>query len=148
MTNKEKFREIFGVNIIDDKFVDSCTNFSCYGTYCKECTFNKPHQLNKSIWDLEYKEPIQEFENINVGDKVSIRDDDYQYSTYNSLFNRSNLSGETISRFNSGVRLNTELTYIVLEILEHDNFDNVYIAVIQNEFDDVYLIGVEGLEVI
>lgn len=142
MTNREKFIETFGVSPQNSI---GCNNITCMGTKCKDCTFLYRENV-ASIWDLEYKEPPIKKE-IKAGDIVRITDSEEQYTNYNALFNRSNLSGEIISRFNSGVDLNEDLTYKVLEILENENYD-VYIAVIQNEFDDVYLIGVNGLEVI
>ena len=145
MTNGEKFRETFGVDIQSSGIMSvDCCNLSCNGVLCKNCTFHIRLGEGTNIWDLEYKEPKK----INVGDKVKIINWGEQYTIYNALFNQSKLSKEVISHFKSGVDLLPSLTYTVLEILKHENNDDVYIAVIQNNFDDVYLIGVDGLEVV
>ena len=143
MTNIEKFIETFGVK---PYFDIGCCSFNCSGIECEDCTF-RPRD-NKDAWNREYKEPIRKCEKIKAGDKVKIIDGEEQYTTYNALFNQSKLSKEVISHFKSGTDLLPSLTYTVLEILEHENFECVYIAVIQNNFDDVYLIGVDGLEVV
>lgn len=142
MTNREKFIETFGVKPLNSI---GCHNLGCSEADCNVCTFNKGAKPG-FIWDLEYKEPPKH--KIKVGDKVKIIDAEEQYTTYNALFNNSKLSKEVISNFNRGVDLNTYCIYKVLEILEHENYDGVYIAVIQNDYDEIYLIGVNGLEVI
>lgn len=134
MTNREKFKEVFGYYPQADTYM--CKYVMCLSD-CNNC-------LVSEKWDDEYKKQLK----IKVGDRVKVIDTGEQYDTYNQLFNKSELPKEVISHFVTGDDcVITEYTYTVLEILEHDDFEDVFIAVIQDEFEQIYLIGVDGLEV-
>jgi hypothetical protein len=50
MTNKEKFKEVFGLEIDD---TSDCGFFNCTDRACKDC----PVKDTKDWWNAEYKEP-------------------------------------------------------------------------------------------
>lgn len=53
MTNKEKFKEVFGLEIDD---TSDCGFFDCTDRECKDC----PVKDIKDWWNSEYKEPTTE----------------------------------------------------------------------------------------
>lgn len=62
MTNKEKFKEIFG---IEPACVDWCNPYPCEGNNCKywEQCENQPRCACDGWWDWEFEEP-QESEDL------------------------------------------------------------------------------------
>lgn len=57
VTNKDKFKEMFGINIYDT--THECVGFTCpsISTDCKSCPYN-------GFWSREYKEPKESEEEI------------------------------------------------------------------------------------
>ena len=51
MTNKEKFKEVFGLEIDD---TSDCGFFDCTDRTCKDC----PVKDTENWWNMEYKEPV------------------------------------------------------------------------------------------